>query len=153
MPDEPKLFLPVSDVKYGDLFDWSDPLQKKLKHTRISRRPSVSRQNSKTGTLTECNDVQIALFRYGEEVFALDEKCPHAGGPLHLGDIETLPDMSVCVRCPWHSWRFELKTGQVRQPKGRQISAKIYPVQVKQDGTLLVGFSELNSKYFTDEDF
>lgn len=75
------------------------------------------------------------------------------GGPLHLGDIETLPDMSVCVRCPWHSWRFELKTGQVRQPKGRQLSATIYPVQVKQDGTLLVGFSELNSKYFTDEDF
>ena len=33
---------------------------------------------------------------------ATSEKCPHAGGPLHLGDIEVLPDKSLCVRCPWH---------------------------------------------------
>lgn len=59
-------------------------MQKKLKHTKITRRPSVSRQNSKTGTVTECNEVQIALFRYGEEVFAFDEKCPHAGEVIHL---------------------------------------------------------------------
>lgn len=31
-----------------------------------------------------------------------------AGGPLHLGDIEVLPDLSLCLRCPWHKWTFSL---------------------------------------------
>jgi nitrite reductase/ring-hydroxylating ferredoxin subunit len=37
------------------------------------------RQNSKTGSLTKCNEEKIALFRHGDNVYGINEKCPHAG--------------------------------------------------------------------------
>ena len=47
-------------------------------------------------------------------MLATDSHCPHAGGPLHLGDIEVLPDRSLCLRCPSHRWAFCL--GRVSIP-------------------------------------
>ena len=70
------------------------------------------------------------------------------GGPLHLGDIEVLPDRSLCVRCPWHSWRFNLENGKVCHPKGRDVTAVVYPTKVREDGTILVGFEEFSPSYF-----
>ena len=75
------------------------------------------------------------------------------GGPLHLGDIESLPDRSLCVRCPWHSWRFDLNTGRVRKPSHRSLCAIVYPTRVLADGTILVGFDEFDHKYFSDLEF
>lgn len=64
---------------FSDLFDWSDPSQKcKVVQTSI-QRPGLLRQNSRTGSLINCNEQKIALFRHGEDVFAINEKCPHAG--------------------------------------------------------------------------
>ena len=75
------------------------------------------------------------------------------GGPLHLGDIETLPDLSLCVKCPWHSWCFDLHTGRVRRPAGRNLEAAVYSTKVLPDGTILVGFDQFDPHYFTAEDF
>ena len=72
-----------------------------------------------------------------------------------MGDIEVLPDMSLCVRCPWHSWRFQLETGKVIFPKGRDDIAMVtYPVKVQADGQIWVGFDEFAKEYFENpEDF
>lgn len=35
-------------------------------------------------------NLEILLIRWNSTVYALDEICPHSGGPLHLGDIEDL---------------------------------------------------------------
>ncbi len=70
-----------------------------------------------------------------------------------MGDIEVLPDQTVCVRCPWHSWCYDLATGQLRRPKGRNIRATVYPTKVTENGTILVGFEEIAAEYFTKEDF
>ncbi|VDI63724.1 Hypothetical predicted protein [Mytilus galloprovincialis] len=149
-----KIFIPVDGIKYSDLFDWSDPSQKcKVVQTSI-QRPGLLRQNSRTGSLINCNEQKIALFRHGGDVFAINEKCPHAGGPLHLGDIEEMPDNTLCIRCPWHSWRFDLLTGKVRMPKGQNRAAKVYPVTVGENGKLSIGFDEFNARYFSgDIDF
>ncbi len=48
----------------------------------------------------------VALFRRGDEIFALENRCPHTGGPLALGATD---DTSVI--CPWHGARFELASG------------------------------------------
>lgn len=40
---------------------------------------------------------------------ALYDRCSHAGGPLHEGELE-----GGCVRCPWHGSTFEMATGAVR---------------------------------------
>ncbi|MCA9053070.1 MAG: Rieske 2Fe-2S domain-containing protein [Planctomycetaceae bacterium] len=48
----------------------------------------------------------IALYRVGEEFFALDGICPHAGGPLGQGQLN-----DCIVTCPWHGWQFDVSTG------------------------------------------
>ena len=79
---------------------------------------------------------------------------PLSGGPLHLGDIEELSDNTLCVRCPWHSWRFDLVNGKVRHPKGQDRSALVFPVRVKDNGQLAIGFDQFSNKYFNgDIDF
>ncbi len=52
--------------------------------------------------------VDVLLVKQGEEVFALDNTCSHAGGPLNEGQLE-----GNSVICPWHGSRFGLKDGKV----------------------------------------
>ena len=73
---------------------------------------------------------RIALFRRQGEVFALDETCPHRGGPLHDGAI----DRGV-VLCPWHQWQFDLKTGC--SPVNPLSRVKVYPVRLEGTDVLL----------------
>ena len=65
----------------------------------------------------------IALFNVAGELFALDNHCPHHGGPLCRGRISgtLLPSAPYEYRygregrvltCPWHGWQFDLETGQ-----------------------------------------
>ena len=75
----------------------------------------------------------------------------HPGGPLHVGDIEMLPDRSLCVRCPWHSWRFDLKSGEVKHPEGHSKQAIVYPVEVREDDSLWIGFQSFSDKYFSGD--
>lgn len=55
---------------------------------------------------------QIALFRTRKgKVFAVDNRCPHKGGPLAEGMLA-----GDAVVCPLHAFRFELSTGDCDQP-------------------------------------
>ena len=78
------------------------------------------------------------------------EFCFNAGGPLHLGDIEELGQAALpCIVCPWHSWKFSLENGFVKDPareKGTKVG--IYPVQVTDKGELRVGFRSFSPDYF-----
>ena len=58
------------------------------------------------GRVVRAGDREIALFRQGGRVFALDNVCLHTGGPLGEGEVE-----DGCAVCPWHGWRYELETG------------------------------------------
>jgi nitrite reductase (NADH) small subunit len=50
---------------------------------------------------------RIAIFRTAEDrVFALDDHCPHKGGPLSQGIVH-----GAAVTCPLHSWVISLETG------------------------------------------
>ena len=64
----------------------------------------------------EVAGIDIAVFQVGEEYYAVQNRCPHKGAPLHLGDLHhTLPiqegDTRVSVHCPWHSMEIDLATG------------------------------------------
>ena len=70
-----------------------------------------------------------------------------------MGDIEVLPDLSLCVRCPWHSWCIELTSGRVLEPKGKtMIYTQVYKTEVNEEGTIFVAFDQLAEKYFTGND-
>jgi nitrite reductase/ring-hydroxylating ferredoxin subunit len=48
----------------------------------------------------------IALFRVNDEYYALANVCLHRGGPLGEGDLS-----GSVVTCPWHGWKFDVRTG------------------------------------------
>lgn len=52
----------------------------------------------------------IAIFRtMDDQVFALDDKCPHKGGPLSQGIVQ-----GESVTCPLHNWVISLRTGEAQ---------------------------------------
>ena len=66
----------------------------------------------------------IALFRTVEgEVFALQDKCPHKGGPLSQGIVS-----GKRVACPLHDWKIALDTGIAVAPD--EGCAARFPVKV-----------------------
>jgi len=71
----------------------------------------------------------IAVFRNADdEVFAVEDKCPHKGGPLSQGIV-----YGKRVACPLHNWNIELEGGCAVAPD--QGCAKTFAVEVK-DGTV-----------------
>src|SRR5881275_973502 len=58
---------------------------------------------------------------------ALDNHCPHQGGPLGEGSIE-----KGWLRCPWHGYDYDPITGT--PPPGFTDAPKSHPVEVRADG-------------------
>ncbi len=67
----------------------------------------------------------IAVFRTAEnEIFALEDRCPHKGGPLSQGIVHGRK-----VTCPMHNWNIELDSGCAVAPD--QGCAREFPVRVE----------------------
>jgi nitrite reductase/ring-hydroxylating ferredoxin subunit len=77
---------------------------------------------------------QVALFRVGERVFAVDNRCPHEGYPLAEGKV----DGSCVLTCNWHNWKFRLDDGTCLLG-GDHVRS--YPAKVV-DGEVWVDFAE-----------
>lgn len=58
------------------------------------------------------DDVSVILYRHGDDVTVMLERCPHQSGPLGQGEI-TEVDGHTCVVCPWHGSTFRLNGGEV----------------------------------------
>ncbi|CAL1530426.1 unnamed protein product [Lymnaea stagnalis] len=159
--DNKRLFLPVNDLKFKDLLDWENKeernhrlqIQKHLKAQGKAQQDSVFLNSADLhkkcfGNAITLNDESIALFRLGNKVYAIQALCPHAGGPLHMGDIEDFSPGEVCLKCPWHKWKFKVDTGAILSPTGQNITAKTFPVRVDNIGNIFIGFDSLGPSYF-----
>ncbi|MEU7931648.1 Rieske 2Fe-2S domain-containing protein [Micromonospora echinofusca] len=60
----------------------------------------------------EVDDVSVILYRHGDEVTVMLERCPHQSGPLGEGEVQEI-DGHACVVCPWHGSAFRLNGGEV----------------------------------------
>ena len=69
----------------------------------------------------------LALCRVGERYGALDNHCPHQGGPLGEGSIE-----NGLLRCPWHGYDYDPLTGA--PPAGFSDAPACFAVEVREDG-------------------
>lgn len=76
----------------------------------------------------------LVVCRHGGEVFALENECPHAGGPLAMGNFS--PPL---VACPWHAWEFDCRTGECVH--NDRASVRRFPVE-ERDGSAFVEISE-----------
>lgn len=74
--------------------------------------------------LVEVNGKQIALFNVDGQFFAIDNTCSHKGGPLTEGEVS-----GHVVTCPWHSGRFDVRTGEVVGPPPQRAVTR-YGVRV-----------------------
>ena len=78
----------------------------------------------------------VAIFRTADnQVFALDDRCPHKGGPLSEGIVH-----GTSVTCPLHNWVFDLATGAAQGADDGHINT--YPVQIEA-GRLVLDVSRL----------
>ncbi|MFQ5693573.1 MAG: Rieske (2Fe-2S) protein [Nitrospinota bacterium] len=80
-----------------------------------------------SGKLVEVGGKRIALLRTEDGYAAIDDVCPHRGGPLSDGEVEGNE-----VVCPWHGARFNVKTGEVLSPPAATGVAS-YNVRVSGD--------------------
>ena len=60
------------------------------------------------GRAVQLGSLEVALFNTGDRFLAVENRCPHGGGPLADGIVG-----GSTVTCPLHNWRICLEAGQV----------------------------------------
>jgi nitrite reductase (NADH) small subunit len=77
----------------------------------------------------------IAVFRTGlDELFAVEDRCPHRGGPLSQGIV-----FEKRVACPLHDWVIDLEQGCATGPD--RGCARTYPVRLE-GGRVYLGLAQ-----------
>ena len=76
-----------------------------------------------------CHHRTFCLTHHEDQYAALDNKCPHQGGPLGEGTIE-----NGVLRCPWHGWDYDPITGK---SPGYDDGVETFDVEVREDGVYL----------------
>jgi 3-phenylpropionate/trans-cinnamate dioxygenase ferredoxin subunit len=91
----------------------------------------------------------IVVFNLAGAFFALADRCPHKGGPLSQGRLTGLLESrepgTYCysrrgeiIRCPWHSWEFDIRTGKSWCDPER-VRARQYPATREPGAHLVAG--------------
>lgn len=76
--------------------------------------------------LVKVGDFEVGVFWVGDEYRAYRNLCPHAGAPVCNG-----PVAGTVLRCPWHGWEFDLRTGAHLFNPACKLES--YPVEVEGD--------------------
>lgn len=58
------------------------------------------------GLVVEAGGRQIAIFKVGDQFYAVDNRCLHQGASLGDGFLE-----GACITCPWHGWQYDVVSG------------------------------------------
>ncbi len=82
------------------------------------------------GISVEVNGRRIAIFNVDGAFYAIDDVCPHQGGPLGEGELS-----GKIVTCPWHGWEYDVTTGV--NTMDTDIQQERFEVQVRGDDILV----------------
>ena len=96
--------------------------------------------------LVEVGGREIGVFNIAGEYFAIGNRCPHNGASLCKGTIVGLVEASEpgsyrfsrrneLIRCPWHGWEFDLRTGRSWCEPDR-TKVRSYDLTIESGGTL-----------------
>lgn len=99
--------------------------------------------------LVEVAGRRVVVFNLGGEFFALADRCPHQGGSLAAGCVTGHVSSPApgeyrygrrgeMIRCPWHYWEFDIRTGHSRFDP-RRVKARRYEARVESGATLQDG--------------
>ncbi len=92
---------------------------------------------------------EIGIFNVGGEYYALSNRCPHMGAELCRGRIVGLVEpgepgeyklvrQGEFLRCPWHGWEFDIRTGQ-SWCDPNSVKARSFKVEVEAGSKLVKG--------------
>nr|WP_230417198.1 Rieske 2Fe-2S domain-containing protein [Micromonospora tarapacensis] len=112
------------NVSVSDLHLISDGWHSLAELATLPQRELVTR---------EVDDVSLILYRHGDDVTVMLERCPHQSGPLGEGEVREV-DGHACVVCPWHGSTFRLNGGEVVHGPSSN-DQQILPTRIV-DGTL-----------------
>ena len=70
-----------------------------------------------TGKMFEIGREEIGIFNIGGKFYAIDNLCPHEGGPMHEGPVS-----GEIVTCPLHGWRTNVVTGESLELPGIKVN-------------------------------
>jgi nitrite reductase/ring-hydroxylating ferredoxin subunit len=96
--------------------------------------------------IVEVEGRSIGIFNLGGTFFALRNRCPHQGGPLckgPLGGLVVSPGPGEyeltrhgeILRCPWHGWEFDIRTG-ASWVEPERLRVRRYEVTVEHPGSV-----------------
>nr|XP_012333048.1 Rieske domain-containing protein isoform X2 [Aotus nancymaae] len=136
-----------------------DPEKREYSSVCVGREDDIKKSERMTAVV---HDREVVIFYHRGEYHAMDIRCYHSGGPLHLGDIEDF-DGRPCIVCPWHKYKITLATGESlyqsinpkdpsAKPKwcSKGIKQRIHTVTVD-NGNIYVTLS--NEPFKCDSDF
>jgi 3-phenylpropionate/trans-cinnamate dioxygenase ferredoxin subunit len=82
-------------------------------------------------TVVEADGKKITIALFKEQLYAFAYKCPHAGGVMAEGFVDSLGN----AVCPLHRYKFSLKTG--RNSKGEDY-LKTYQTEINENGVFII---------------
>src|SRR6266540_2037459 len=94
--------------------------------TQLARAASLADLRAAGRLVVRLDRYTIALFAEGDEVHAVDNRCPHMGFPLHRGSVA-----DGILTCHWHHARFDLCTGGTFDEWADDL--RRFPVEVEDD--------------------
>jgi 3-phenylpropionate/trans-cinnamate dioxygenase ferredoxin subunit len=117
----------------------------------MSRHVVASVEDIQPGTrkIVTVNGREVGIFRIGDDFYGLINRCPHQGAPLCRGEIVSrlvapspgdyrLTRSGEMIRCPWHCWEFDIRTGQsLCDPNS--VQARAFNVAVEPGRALVDG--------------
>jgi nitrite reductase/ring-hydroxylating ferredoxin subunit len=112
---------------------------------RETRIPASDAPVPGTIRMVEVGGHRVGIFNIEGELYALADRCAHRGGPLcSYGQVANVIDVVegqlriteelTLVRCPWHKWDFDVRTGTC--PVDKKLRVRRY--SVRPDGDELV---------------
>lgn len=81
-----------------------------------------------TPRLLVVHDRRIALVHDGDDFYAVQDACTHNQESLSKGHVNHVGE----IICPWHNYRFELKTGRATDSGCRDLET--YPIKTDESG-------------------
>src|SRR5436189_1873701 len=90
------------------------------------RAASLAEVREKGRLVVSLNGNTVCLLAEGDEVFAVDNRCPHMGFPLHRGTVS-----DGILTCHWHHARFDLCTGGTFDQFADEL--RRFPVEIEGD--------------------
>eukprot|EP00759_Apiculatamorpha_spiralis_P031773 PhF_6_TR33573/c0_g1_i2/m.48989 len=70
----------------------------------------------------------VTVLQHKDKMYCFDTVCYHAGGPLGRGPIVDIEDLDAsCVKCPWHSYCLDMKTGDRIYQSCDMVDGRLVP--------------------------